>query len=282
MKKILSLVLAMVLIALTLTSCSGIDATKDYETVLKNGKIVVGMECAYAPYNWTVSAATEHTVPISNNPGAYADGYDVQIAKHIAASLGVELEIVAIEWGGLIAALEQGQIDLIIAGMSPTADRKLSIDFTDTYYDSELVMVIRKDGAYTGATSIQDFSGAKITGQLNTFHYSVIDQINGVNKDTAREDFAALIMALEGGAVDGYVCEKPGAVSAVEANDEFTYIEFAEGQGFVCDPAESSISVGIRKDSNLGNAINAILRGLTTEQKQQMMDEAIARQPIVE
>ena len=272
----------MVLIALTLTSCSGIDATKDYETVLKNGKIVVGMECAYAPYNWTVSAATEHTVPISNNPGAYADGYDVQIAKHIAASLGVELEIVAIEWGGLIAALEQGQIDLIIAGMSPTADRKLSIDFTDTYYDSELVMVIRKDGAYTGATSIQDFSGAKITGQLNTFHYSVIDQINGVNKDTAREDFAALIMALEGGAVDGYVCEKPGAVSAVEANDEFTYIEFAEGQGFVCDPAESSISVGIRKDSNLGNAINAILRGLTTEQKQQMMDEAIARQPIVE
>ena len=282
MKKILSLVLAMVLIALTLTSCGGIDATKDYETVLKNGKIVVGMECAYAPYNWTVSAATEHTVPISNNPGAYADGYDVQIAKHIAASLGVELEIVAIEWGGLIAALEQGQIDLIIAGMSPTADRKLSIDFTDTYYDSELVMVIRKDGAYTGATSIQDFSGAKITGQLNTFHYSVIDQINGVNKDTAREDFAALIMALEGGAVDGYVCEKPGAVSAVEANDEFTYIEFAEGQGFVCDPAESSISVGIRKDSNLGNAINAILRGLTTEQKQQMMDEAIARQPIVE
>ena len=282
MKKILSLVLAMVLIALTLTSCGDIDATKDYETVLKNGKIVVGMECAYAPYNWTVSAATEHTVPISNNPGAYADGYDVQIAKHIAASLGVELEIVAIEWGGLIAALEQGQIDLIIAGMSPTADRKLSIDFTDTYYDSELVMVIRKDGAYTGATSIQDFSGAKITGQLNTFHYSVIDQINGVNKDTEREDFAALIMALEGGAVDGYVCEKPGAVSAVEANDEFTYIEFAEGQGFVCDPAESSISVGIRKDSNLGNAINAILRGLTTEQKQQMMDEAIARQPIVE
>ena len=282
MKKILSLVLAMVLIALTLTSCGGIDATKDYENVLKNGKIVVGMECAYAPYNWTVSEPTEHTVPISNNPGAYADGYDVQIAKLIAAELGVELEIVAIEWGGLIAALEQGQIDLIIAGMSPTADRKLSIDFTDTYYDSELVMVIRKDGAYTGATSIQDFSGAKITGQLNTFHYSVIDQINGVNKDTAREDFAALIMALEGGAVDGYVCEKPGAVSAVEANDEFTYIEFAEGQGFVCDPAESSISVGIRKDSNLGNAINVILRGLTTEQKQQMMDEAIARQPIAE
>ena len=282
MKKILALALAMMMIALTLTSCGGIDATQDYENVLKNGKIVVGMECAYAPYNWTVSTASEHTVPIVNNPGAYADGYDVQIAKLIAAELGVELEIVAIEWGGLIAALEAGQIDMIIAGMSPTADRKLSIDFTDTYYDSELVMVVRKDGAYTGATSIQDFSGATITGQLNTFHYSVIDQIGGVNKDTARETFTDLIMALEGGAIDGYVCEKPGAVSAVEANDEFTYIEFAEGEGFVCDPAESSISVGIRKDSNLGNAINAVLRGLTTEQKQAMMDAAIARQPVSE
>lgn len=282
MKKILALALAIMMIALTLTSCGGIDATKDYENVLSKGKIVVGMECAYAPYNWTVSTATEYTSPISNNPGAYADGYDVQIAKLIAANLGVELEIVAIEWGGLIAALESGQIDMIIAGMSPTAERKLSIDFTDTYYDSELVMVVRKDGAYTGATSIQDFSGATVTGQLNTFHYSVIDQINGVNKDTARETFTDLIMALEGGAIDGYVCEKPGAVSAVEANDEFTYVEFAEGEGFVCDPAESSISVGVRKDSNLGNAINAILRGMTTEQKQEMMDAAIARQPVSE
>ena len=282
MKKILALVLAIMMIALTLTSCGGIDATQDYENVLKNGKIVVGMECAYAPYNWTVSTASEHTVPIANNPGAYADGYDVQIAKLIAAELGVELEIVAIEWGGLIAALEAGQIDLIIAGMSPTTERKLSIDFTDTYYDSELVMVVRKDGAYTGATSIQDFSGAKITGQLNTFHYTVIDQIQGVNKDTAREDFSALIMALEGGSIDGYVCEKPGAVSAVEANSDFMYIEFAEGEGFVCDPAESSISVGVRKDSNLGNAINVILRNLTTEAKQEMMDAAIARQPVSE
>jgi putative lysine transport system permease protein len=145
MRKILALALAMIMIALTLTSCGGIDATKDYENVLKNGKIVVGMECAYAPYNWTVSAATEHTVPIANNPGAYADGYDVQIAKLIASNLGVELEIVAIEWGGLIAALESGQIDLIIAGMSPTAEREEEVDFTNCYYNSNLVIIYKKN-----------------------------------------------------------------------------------------------------------------------------------------
>ncbi len=266
----------------TLVGCPDkTDASSDLEAIKEKGKIIVGMECAYAPYNWTTSTAGEHTVPIANNQGAYADGYDVVIAKAIADGLGVELEIRAIEWGGLIAALEAGEIDLIIAGMSPTEERKLSIDFTDTYFDSELVMVVRKDGAYTSATSIQDFAGAKITGQLNTFHYGVIDQINGVIKGVALEDFGALIMALDGGSIDGYVCEKPGAESAVSANDKFTYIEFAEGEGFVCDPAESSISVGLRKGSNLTSEINRILASLDS-QKEAMMNAAIARQPVSE
>ena len=269
-------------LALSFASCTPTtDASSDLETIRANGKIVVGMECAYAPYNWTTSTAGEHTVPIANNAGAYADGYDVVIAKAIADALGVQLEIRAIEWGGLIAALESGEIDMIIAGMSPTEERKLSIDFTNTYFDSKLVMVVRKDGAYTGATYIQDFAGANITGQINTFHYGVIDQINGVNKSTALEDFGALIMALDGGAIDGYVCEKPGAVSAVAANSNFAYIEFADGNGFVCDPAESSISVGVRKGSNLTSEINKVLSSLDS-QKEAMMDAAIARQPVTE
>ena len=266
-----------------LRSCniSKTDPASDLETIKEKGKIVVGMECAYAPYNWTTTTAGEHTVPISNNPGAYADGYDVVIAKAIADALDVELEIRAIEWGGLIPALESGEIDLIIAGMSPTDERKLSIDFTDTYFDSKLVMVVRKDGAYTGATSIQDFSGAKITGQLNTFHYGVIDQIGGVNKGTALENFGDLIMALDGKSIDGYVCEKPGAESAVAANTNFTYIEFADGKGFECDPAESSISVGLRKGSNLASEINNVLASLDA-QKEAIMNAAIARQPVSE
>ena len=278
MKKFLALVLV-VLMALTACSLVGCGATgeEDLNNVLANGKLVVGMEVAYAPYNWSTNTQTEFTAKVSN--GAYADGYDVQIAKIIAQSLNVTLEIKAIEWDGLIPALEAGEIDMIIAGMSPTAKRKLSIDFSDTYFDSNLVMVVLKDGAYTNATSIQDFSGAKITGQLNTFHYDVIDQINGVNKGTALADFTALIESLRSGAIDGYVCERPGAISAVNANKEFTFVEFAEGQGFVCDPADSSISVGLRKGSSLTEKVNEALATLSKAQRQQMMDDAIARQP---
>lgn len=280
MKRILALILTAVLLVGCLASCGGGAAGEnDLDKVKEAGKIVVGMECAYAPYNWTTATASSITVPISNSTGSYADGYDVQIARLIAEALGVELVIKAIEWDGLIPALEAGEIDMIIAGMSPTEERKLSIDFSDTYFDSNLVMVVKKDGAYASATKIQDFSGAKITGQLNTFHYTVIDQISGVNKQTALADFSALIQSLESGAVDGYVCEKPGAVSAVAANDSFTYIEFAQGNGFVCDPAESSISVGIRKGSTLAETINSVIAGLSVTDKEAMMNAAIARQP---
>ena len=282
MKRIFALIIAVALMLCTFTSCNKVAGPKDLDNVQKAGQIVVGMECAYAPYNWTTSTPSETTVPISNSQGSYADGYDVQIAKLIAAELGVELVIKAIEWDGLIPALEAGEIDMIIAGMSPTEKRKLSIDFSNTYFDSNLVMVVKKDGAYATADDIQDFSGAKITGQLNTFHYDVIDQINGVNKQTALADFAALIQSLESGAIDGYVCEKPGAVSAVASNENFAFIEFGAESGFRCDPAESSISVGIRKGSDLVTKINAAIAALSTADKEALMDAAIARQPAEE
>lgn len=276
MKKLLTLVLALVL-TFSFAACNKVDAKKDLDNVNEKGVIVVGMECAYAPYNWATTTQSEFTAKVSN--GKFADGYDVQVAKHIAKELGVNLEIKAIEWDGLIPALQSGEIDMVIAGMSPTEKRKLSIDFSDTYFDSELVMVVLKDGAYANASKLSDFSGAKITGQLNTFHYNVIDQINGVKKQTALADFAALIQSLASGAIDGYVCERPGAISAVSANSAFTYVEFADGQGFVCDPAESSISVGIRKGSSLTSKINDALKKLSSAQRTQMMDDAISRQP---
>ena len=179
----------------------------------KKDTFKVGLEAGYAPFNWTQMDDSNGGVKIDGN-AEYAGGYDVEIAKKIAEGLGKELVIVKTEWDGLVPALTSGKIDAIIAGMSPTAERKETIDFSDNYYTSNLVMVVKKGGEYEDATSIQDFKGAKVTAQLNTFHYSVIDQIKGVDKQPAMDNFPAMRVALESGMIDGYVSERPEGISA--------------------------------------------------------------------
>ena len=250
-------------------------------SAVAEGTLRVGMECNYAPYNWTQVEPSEQAVAIEGGSG-YADGYDVQIAKMIAEGLGKELVIVKTEWSGLPMGVQTGAFDAIIAGMSPTAERKITLDFTDNYYVSELVVVVKKDGAYASAKTLADLSGANITGQLGTFHYTVIDQIPGVNKATAMDDFPVMIVALQSGAVDGYISERPGAEAAMAANADLTYVLFDEGQGFQTSPDDVSVAVGLAKGSELTADINAILAGISEETRLQMMIDAVGRQPLAE
>ena len=111
------------------------------------GTLKVGMECAYEPYNWTeLQSGMIGEVAISGEgkDGQFANGYDVQVARYVAAKLNLKLEIYAMEWDSLLPAVQSGTIDAIVAGMSPTAERKEAIDFTDTYYESNLVVIIKK------------------------------------------------------------------------------------------------------------------------------------------
>lgn len=283
MKRFIALLIALsmsALLCLSFASCSKLEANNDLETIKKAGVLKVGMECNYAPFNWTQATASDTSVALSG--GGYADGYDVSMAKKIASALGVKLEIVKLEWEGLTSALESGKIDCIIAGMSPTAERKLSIDFSDNYYKSELVIVVKKDSAYVNASKLSDFSGAKITGQHNTFHYSVIDQINGVSKQTAMGDFPTMIVALQGNKIDGYVSELPGAVSAAASNSDITYVEFDEGYGFTASDDDVAIAVGIRKGSNLASEINTVLSKISDAERLEIMNWAVANQPASE
>jgi putative lysine transport system substrate-binding protein len=242
----------------------------------EQGTFKVGMEAGYAPFNWTQNDASNGAVKIEGT-AEYASGYDVEIAKKIADSMGKKLVIVKTEWDGLVPALTSGKIDAIIAGMSPTAERKETIDFSDNYYRSNLVMVVKKGGKYDGATSIQDFSGAKITAQLNTFHYSVIDQINGVKKQTAMDNFPAMRVALQSGMIDGYVSERPEGVSAETANSNFKMVEFKTG--FTTSDDDTAKAVGVAKGSQLTAKINEVLKGISEEQRKTIMDSAIKNQP---
>lgn len=245
----------------------------------ESNQLRIGMECGYAPFNWTQQDDSNGAVAIEGG-GGYANGYDVQIAKKLAEGLGKELVIVKTEWDGLVPAVQSGTIDGIIAGMSPTAERKQSIDFSDNYYVSDLVIVVRADGEYADATSLADFAGANITGQLNTFHDTVVDQIEGVNHVTAMPDFPSMRVALESGIIDGYVSERPEGISASAANSNFSYVIFEPENGFEYNVDDGAIAMGIKKDSDLTAQVNEVLATISEEERQTLMEDAIVNQPV--
>lgn len=265
-KRIFNIVVLSLAALFVFTGCTAKD-----EDVFK-----VGLEAGYPPFNWSQLDDSNGGVAIEEN-SEFAGGYDIEIAKKIAEGLGKELVIVKMGWGGLIPAVDSGVVDAIIAGMSPDEERKESIDFTDNYYTSDLVMVVKKGGEYEGAKNLDDFKGAKVTAQLSTLHYKVIDQIEGVNKDTAMSDFPAMRVALESGIIDGYVSERPEALSAAAANDNFAMVEFENG--FEASVDERSIAVGLKKGSDLTEKINEILKEISEEERQAIMEEVIKNQP---
>lgn len=242
---------------------------------------VVGMEAGYPPFNWTQNDDSNGAVKIDGADG-YANGYDVQMAQKVADGLGKELVIVKTEWDGLVPALVSSKIDAIVAGMSPTDERKEAIDFSDSYYTTELVIVVKSDGAYANATTLADFADAKVTAQLNTLHYGVIDQIEGVQKQPAMDSFTSMRVALESGTIDAYVSERPEAISASAANSAFKMIELDKADTFELSVADSEIAIGLIKESELKDQINEILSGITEEERIQMMEEAIKNQPSAE
>lgn len=274
MKKLLTILMAIMIAALgmvTLTACT--DKEQDNRPVLK-----VGMECGYQPYNWTQYDNSNNAVPISLKSGEYANGYDVKIAQMIADALDMKLEIYAYPWDNLIPAVQSGSLDLIIAGMSPTAERWEEIDFSSPYFTSNLVVVVRKDGPYANATDIGDLAGAKIVAQAATFHDEVIDQIPDVTHVEAMVDFPAMISALNLKTIDGYVAEKPGATADCNANSAFKYIDLVNNEnGFIVeDPSNVTLAIGIKKGSELLAKINEVIEGISIEQQEQLMAQYIA------
>jgi len=269
---VLSMVVGMTAI---LTACNKDDKKDD---AAYDGIITVGMECGYDPFNYTQLDDANGAVKIANADG-YANGYDVMIAKKIAESLNRQLVIYKYDWDALVPAVQAGTLDFIIAGMSPTAERKESIDFSDAYYESQLVIVVRKDGKYANATSLSDFNGAKIVAQNGTFHDSALEKqgpLYGIQRQTPMGTFPEMINALNTKAFDGYVAESPGAIADCASNANLTYVHLINNDtGFTATPEDVQIAVGLKKGSEYRTAINRVLSELSQEDRDAIMATAI-------
>lgn len=287
--RMLSLLLALAMM-LSLTACGAqteeaapAETKAAAITGVEDGVLTVGMECIYAPYNWTQMDDSNGAVPIANNPGSYAYGYDVMIAQKICEANGWELEVMAIGWDGLVPALQAGQIDAVIAGQSMTEERMQEVDMAGPYFYASIVCVTQKDNALASATGISQLSGA-CTAQTGTIWYdSCLPQIEGAELMPASETSSAMIMAATSGTVD-YICtDMPTAMGACATYDNLVILDFSgTDDNFEVDEGEINIGISVVKGNTyLLDAMNKVLGEMTVEDFNNTMNEAISVQPAI-
>lgn len=207
MKKMIAMLMALTMM-FALVACGG----KEEETAKK---LVVGTSADYAPFEFHKMVEGKDTIL----------GADIELAKKIAADLGMELELKDISFDVLLNELQQGTIDVVIAGMSADEDRLKQADASDVYYDASYQrLVILKDNAdkYTGTDS---FDGVKVAVQSGTIqHDMAIENLTGcevVVLQSVNDVFNNLINGkVEAVLVDGVVGDQ-----YIDTNEGLTYVD---------------------------------------------------------
>lgn len=261
--------------ALLITGCSSATGGNT-----EQGTITVGLEANYAPYNWAQKDDSNGAVKIEGSAG-YAGGFDVEVAKMIAEKLGKKLVIKQIVWEGLIPAVQNGAIDLIIAGMSETPDRAQSVDFTDPYYDSKYVMIVKKGSQWEGKTGISQFGGARVVGQKGTNFDVVIPQMTGAEHLAPLATVPLIIHAIKTGAADATVIDKSVGISVLQSDPDLAMVELDDNDYFkFSGDVTTACSIALKKgDTELKNKLNEFLKGFSLEDRDKLMEQVVKIQP---
>lgn len=242
----------------------------------------VGMECAYAPFNWTQDEPTtpdgSTAEPIFGSD-YYAYGYDVAVAQMLATELGKGLEIHKVEWSSIGISLDSGDYDCIIAGMGRTAEREMAYAFTSPYYYRDNCIVVKKDGPYADVKGLSDLAGTgcKVTTQLGTGWIPLLDQIEGADTGSNYETTSECFMAVTNGVADLCIVDLPTAQSALLTNPDLLIITLAKGDTFTGDDEMVNVCIATRKDDTaLRDSLQAAMDSVGWDDKA-AMDELMAR-----
>jgi ABC-type amino acid transport substrate-binding protein len=259
--------------ALALASCGTVAPG------LSDGVLTIGLECGYAPFNWTTTTPTDTSRPIADSP-FLCDGYDVRIATYLADELDVELQIRKIDWDGLIPSLNAGSIDAIIAGMTDTAIRREVISFSQPYFETRSVMMVLPTSPLANATSVADFAGAVVVAQAGTIQQDLILSFADSDGWIAGNAFPtypdALNALLAGAGVDAILAEEPFANQILsQQGNVITVVDLLDGDGEPDEDFLVTVSVGVRRnDLDLLAGIEAALDALSEATRLQWMAEA--------
>ena len=260
--------------ALALASCGTLPPALD------DGILTVGLECGYAPFNWTTTTATETTVAIADSQ-FLCDGYDVRVSSYLAEELGVDLQIVKADWDGLIPSLTSGNIDAIIAGMTDTPTRRETISFSQPYFETRSVMIVLANSAFADAETVADFDGATVVAQAGTLQDDIIagyEESDGWVQGTAYPSYPDALTALLSGSsgIDAILAEEPFALQMLgQHGSAIELITILDDTNAPNDDFLITVSVGLRKsDTALLASIETALTALTEATRLQWMADA--------
>ncbi|OJV66892.1 MAG: amino acid ABC transporter [Clostridiales bacterium 38-18] len=268
LKSIMALSLMLVMI-LSVAGCASTDATKATDTtaaettaaaasettaavaktkldeIKEKGVLVLGTSADYPPFEFHLEVDGKDTIV----------GFDIDIAKKIASDIGVELEIIDMKFDGLLPALTAGKIDLIIAGMTPTDERKQSVDFSIVYYDSRQTMLVKTDNVNT-LNTVEAFAGKTLGVQKATIQEELAKTIFTSSEAKSIDKIPNLIMELKTDKVDGLILAEPVAKQYAAANPDLSVNGVDLG-------SEGGSAIAIEKGSqDYLDAINASIQGL--------------------
>ena len=276
MKKRIQRAAAFLLLAVLLAgAAAGCSGGGNRQKVLR-----VGMDCNYAPYNWSQSTSANGAVKIGNS-NEYANGYDVMMAQKLADATGRKLEIVKTQWDGLAEGVASGKLDAVIAGMSATAKRKQTVDFTDNYYRATIYALVKKSGKYANAKSVANLKGAVCTSQQSTIWYDLLKQIPSAKIQPAIADVSSMIVSLQSGKCEMLLVDKPTALAAVYANKDLTNIDLGSDKDLSVPEEQMDIAIAVKKgNAELKDSLNKALAAISESDRSKIMDDAIRDQPL--
>lgn len=183
--------------------------TDKLQQIKDKGVLTIATTADYPPYEWHLVKDGEDNIV----------GFDIDIAQAIADEFGVELDVLDMDFDGLIPALSTGKVDLILAGMNPTPERAESVDFTDIYITTQDVVLIREEDAdkYTTTESLADMKWAT---QKSTIQEEYLQEAYPDNYLQSVGKWGTAILSLKTGKVDAILMVETVAKQYAKENDD--------------------------------------------------------------
>lgn len=236
-------------ISFGLIGCGAKAEGDKFDEIKEKGKIVVGLNAGYAPFEFHMMENGEDKIV----------GFDISIAEEIAKDLGVELEIKDMKFDSLLSALTTDKIDLIISGMTPTEERKKSVDFSDIYYVAGQAMLVRAEDAQKYNT-FEALKGQKVGAQLGSIQADIVAENIEDADIQLLNDVNDLILSLKSKKIEALVVEEVVADMAVENNPELAKSDYK------IDFSDEGVAIAVKKNSpKLLEEVNSTIKKLQDE-----------------